>query len=1323
MSGRSVISAGGLLPSDLLDRVAAGDTKLPGTSADTYGLVPGERLTDSITRSWNRLTGVWTAFSTAVDGLHESDRTATTLTRERWLRPLFDELGFHGLEPATAIEIDGKDYPISHTWSTSVPVHQLGTRLPIDRRSSQIPGAATTSPHGLVQEFLNRSNDHLWAIVTNGRILRVLRDNASLTRQAYVEFDIAAIFEGEQFSDFVLLWLLVHRSRFEGDVPAKCWLEQWANEAATTGIRALDNQRQGVEAAITALGQGFIEHKANIELRDALTTGELSDDDYQRQLLRTVYRLLFLLVAEARALLLDPAADTTAKVRYTKFYSLDRLVELSQKRRGGPHDDLWEAHQLVVSALSSDGLPDLALSPLGSFLWSPESTPDLSGARLSNRAVLDAIRSLAIVRDVESGIDRRTDFRNLGAEELGSIYESLLELHANVNVAAQTFGLATAAGNDRKTTGSYYTPTPLINELLNSALEPVLTEAARSANPEAAILDLSVIDPACGSGHFLIAAANRIAHRLAMVREGGIEPAPDQIRTALREVIANCIHGVDVNPMAVELCKISLWVEAMEPGRPLGFLDHRIVCGNSLLGAAPRLLAEGVPDDAYKALTGDDKDLVKGLKARNKKDRAGQLTLDLGTMSIADQARPWADAVARIDRLDDSDVAAVRNKQQMWDDFTRSPEARHSRLAADAWCTAIAGPKVDEPTAITTQVVRRAASGTLDDATAAFVEDVASHYRFLHLHLAFPDKFEIPNDSAEATNPDTGWSGGFDVVLGNPPWERVKLQEKEWFATADPAIAKAPNKAARTRLINELAEDNPALLARFRQAQRQAEGESHFLLKSGAFPLCGRGDVNTYSVFAETMRSRTSPTGRTGVIVPTGIATDDTTKYFFQSLVEHRSLVSLFDLENRRQKSAEGKSSAKWFDGVHSSYKFCLLTLSGFERPIDEAEFVFFGDEIAELADPDRRFTLTPEDFELLNPNTRTCPIFRSRRDAEITKGIYRRVPVLIKEGPPEENPWGVKLSTMFHMSNDSHLFRTRDDLEADGWTLQGNIFTRDDDMYLPLYEGKMVNIFDSRWGTYTDTGSVRSLTAAELCDPSVLPLPAAWIPESEAKTYNAGLAFRSISRATDARSLIATFLPPCFAGNSLVLMHPTVQPAILTGLFSSLVLDFVTAVKAGGPNRNFFIMKQLPVLSPAQLSPTEGVLPAWVVEWLEWAVMALVNTSWDHGLNLGRPPHKIGLEMRQELQWMVDAVVAYAYGLNRDELAYILESFDVLRKQDIALAGSFVTRDRILESFDRIESGQRLEVSEIQAVEDAEPAWANLYTTLGYRHDSDDSP
>ena len=333
-------------------------------------------------------------------------------------------------------------------------------------------------PHSLVQEFLNRSEVHLWGFVSNGLKFRILRDNIRLTRQAYVEFDLQAMFDGKVYPDFSLLWRLCHQSRVEAEKPQECWLEQWSKAAQQHGLRVLDQLRGGVEQAIAALGRGFLACPANLRLRDQLRVGKLDAQDYYRQLLRLVYRLLFLFVAEDRDLLFDPQAGEVARDHYRRFYSTARLRQQAERLRGTQHTDLYQMLSLVMEKLgSATGCSELGLPALGSFLFSSQAVPDLEGCHLANADLLAAIRVLALTSDGQAL--RPVDYRNLGSEELGSIYESLLELHPDFHAEAGTFELRSASGNERKTTGSYYTPTSLITCLLDSALDPVLDEAAR----------------------------------------------------------------------------------------------------------------------------------------------------------------------------------------------------------------------------------------------------------------------------------------------------------------------------------------------------------------------------------------------------------------------------------------------------------------------------------------------------------------------------------------------------------------------------------------------------------------------------------------------------------------------------------------------------------------------------------------------------------------------------------------------------------------------------------------------------------------------------
>jgi hypothetical protein len=875
---QTIRSEGGLLPPDLLRRVLDPKAKLDGTGPEDYGLPQGERLNEVITQSWNRLRRHWAEFRTAAEGLPEGE-AGTGLTNEKWNLPLLRELGF-GLLPTTAgPEVGGRSYAISRFFGP-VPVHLVGCGLSLDRRAAGQRGAAAANPHGLVQEFINRSPGHMWAIVSNGLRLRVLRDSQALSRQSFLEFDLEAMFVGEVYSDFVLFWLMDHATRFaprESGRPETCWLEQWTKEAQEQGTRALGDLRGGVERALQILGEGFTSHPKNSALRDALRTGQVPLTDFQGQLLRVVYRLLFLFVAEDRTLdgqpLLHPHDDSeaarTARERYAAHYSSARLRELASRIRGSRHGDLWRQFQLLVGALSGD--PDsaavrahLALPALGSFLWDPAFTAVLNDAELTNHDFLDALRNLAFTR--QGKVLRPVDYKNLGSEEFGGVYESFLGLTPQLSADGARFSFAEFAGSERKTSGSYYTPDSLVQCLLDSALDPVVEErladaerlaradwpaveaetqadstklgyvstflikranvsASASAEEmkrawgsispvlrrwqlsEEALLALEVCDPAVGSGHFLVGAGHRLARHLARVRalaQGESEPSPLLYQTALRDVISHCLCGVDINPMAVELCKVTLWLEAMEPGKPLSFLDHHIRVGNSLLGTTPELIAAGLPDEAFTAIEGDDKKVCASLKKRNKQEREGQQ--DMLHLMVADSSMEYGSIATRtrgIDQAPDNTIGDVQHKADQFRHLLVSPQYRHAQQVADTWSAAFVWEKQSRAPfeAVTTDTVRRleADPEALAPAQRGEVERIARKYQFFHWHLAFPEVFA---------------NGGFDCVLGNPPWVRQEtlasikrlLPTFESFAsTADSSVYFIERSLKTTRLGGRVA--------------------------------------------------------------------------------------------------------------------------------------------------------------------------------------------------------------------------------------------------------------------------------------------------------------------------------------------------------------------------------------------------------------------------------------------------------------------------------------------------------------------------------------
>ncbi len=1230
------------------------------------------------------------------DDFQKSETPSTEATR-RFVQGLLNEaFGFDDLSAAPT--------PVSQIAGGRAPVVIVPPEEELDKRSPTLSVERSLSPAFALQDYLNQHEDALWGLVTNGKSLRLMRDNASLTRPAYVEADLEQIFSNEDIASFAVLWLLIHRSRFgKSETPATdCALERWREAGSKEGEAARDRLADQVQLALKSLGSGFLE--ANPDLQNQLKSGEVPLTDWFNELLRLVYRLIFLMVAEDRNLLHSPNAKKDARKLYVEGYSLTHLRSQCVRRSSWDrHHDRYEGLKVVFNALTQ-GESKLALPALGG-LFAQSKASRLDTAKLRNKAFMEALYRLAWLSD-KSGIVP-VNWRAMETEELGSVYESLLELQPQLSDDGRELRFASEAaeqkGNQRKTTGSYYTPDSLVQALLDTALDPVLDKTeAEADDPAKALLKFSVIDPACGSGHFLLAAARRIATRLARIRAEGT-PSLADFRHALRDVARCCIHGVDRNPMAVELTKVALWIETVDPGLPLGFFDAQIRCGDALLGVFDlKVLEDGIPDAAYKRLTGDDLATANYYKAANRDAKRGQGGFDFGTGQASMPAmKPLALDFSGFRDLPEDTVEQISAKAKRFKELRKGQTFIRAKAAADLYVSAFLLPKVGGApagasgrTVPTTEELWMALNQGKMRQAMVEAPQAARNARAFHWPLEFPDVMQ---------------RGGFDVVVGNPPWERIKLQEKEFFASRAAEIATAKNKAARDRLMKALRDAEPGSAARklfeaFEAAKRLSEATSTFVRldgdRGGRFPFTGTGDVNTYALFGELFANLSRL--RAGVIVPTGIATDATTAPFFAHLVAARRLARLVDFENR----------VGLFPAVDSRMKFALLTL-GRDEPA--AHFAFFLTEPAQLAEPERNFTLSPDDIAAINPNTRTAPTFRTRADAELTAKIYSNSPVLVEEGRGADgNPWDLLIQTrIWHLTEDSEWFRTGVELCRDGYHRNGPNWTREDngEKYVPLYEAKMVHHFDHRWASYYEDGTNASdVDLTEKQDGNFEPLPRYWVPEAEVRArYSAKgwrrnwlMGWRDITNASNERTVISSITPYCAVANSLPLMLSQYEGGIHTfaGLIanlSAIPMDYAARHKVGGTHLNTFLLFQLPILPPVFYTSER-------LAYVSPKVLELTYTS--HSLtpfarDLGHdgPPFAWDEDRRAVLRAELDAFYARAYSLNRDELRYILdpadvkgpdypsETFRVLKEKEIRQHGEYRTRRLVLEAWDRMET------------------------------------
>ncbi len=1328
---------GTLFVPELLERAARGEAAHQ-KEAD-YAIPKGLKLHDEYGRAYRIAAALWQDFAPQ---LPRTDVEPAKATHAFVLDLLRQCLGFTDLTPlSTPVQIGDRGFPITaQALGGRLPViiapHSLALDDPDPRFAILGSGARRKSAHQLAQEFLNASRDCLWAIVSNGRSLRLLRDAETLTRPNFLEFDLETILrEGEaRYADFSALWRIAHASRAgtASAPPTDCIWEKWKSEGHAQGLRVREGLRAGVTQALLILGRGFLTHPDNLALRQRLHDGTLTKEDYFQQLLRLIYRSLFLFCAEERDLLHTPApasdpsvpsdpsvlsSHTAARKAYAEGYSLRRLRNRSLRQTAhDSHGDLWLSLRIVFRALAS-GQPRLALPALGG-LFAETQCPDLDSAALANRDLLAAMRHLRW--SSASGSLTAIDYRNMGPEELGSVYESLLELVPQLDLPARTFGFAgitdtaSTSGNARKTTGSYYTPDSLVQELIKSALDPVIADrlAAQPDRPVEALLSITVCDPSCGSGHFLLAAARRLAEKLAELRAPDGAVRPDDYRHALREVASRCLYGVDINPMAVELCRVALWLETVDPGKPLGFLNHHIRTGNSLLGTTPDLIAAGLPDDTFTAIEGDDKTACAELKKRNKKEREGFGPLfEKEEQTIRDRLRL---AATQIEAMDDSQPAALQQKEAAFTTSETAPEYRHAKLLADLWCAAFVikkhyppdetdsrpssapqttfqpvegqllhtqdelfglPPTAPEPPAtgkakskakplktenwklktpfgITTAHLRDFVQGKpLPADLQTEVEALASQYRFFHWHLAFPQVFD---------------QGGFACILGNPPWDTVQNRDVD---------------------SNQKSADSRGVIA-----------EQHLLSNSGLFPFTGEGRKNLYALFTEKSLHIKSPQGVVGLVVPTGLAQDDPAEQLLTFLLKNKLLRAIYDFENR----------GVWFSEVHRQYRICLAVIG---TAIEgKASFVFDCDSVSDIHDESRVVRLGFDDVQTLCTGSIKIPMLRSAEEAAIVSSLYQRGVMI---GRLEQGK-AITSGLMFNFGPKEKAVKI--DMPSNGILPEG---------YSRVFEGDLMNQFSHRFATYVGDERFK-FDEAQLHDPETIVSTASLLPtefveervlQMAGHTPNGIVALRRHARGGDSYVAISSIIPKAGSEASLSVFFPKDGSSqfslYLCANFNSFVFNYLLARRLSGPSSNKGTYWQIPVVTDYLTGQKPCPLPgAFIAD----RVLELTYTAWDleafaADCGWSGPPFRWDEERRFLLRCELDAAFFHlylgpqsewqqqpealtrAFPTPRHAVSYIMDTFPIVKRKDETKHGHYRTQATILQIYDAlteaIQSGQ----------------------------------
>ena len=1212
--------------------------------------------------------------------------------------------------------------------------------LPLDVRDRD-DNVQVSSPHGQMLRYLSTSEiisdgSLRWGILTNGGTWRLYDHRCRPRASGYVEADVGELIRPTREDDLRVFHVLFRRASF---IPQRGATTSFLEAALIEGRRYEEQVAQDLSGVV-------FERVFPSLVRAMADATDKSLAHIREAALIFLYRLLFVLYAEDRGLL--PVHDS----RYDD-YGLRKRVRDDVARRTADGDTFsthatsYYDHLMTLFRLIDKGDASIGLPPYNGGLFASEAAALLEDVRLADATIAPIIDDLSHAKDQDQA-RRFVNYRDMSVQQLGSIYERLLEREPvrdeNGTIVIRPNPYA------RKDSGSFFTPQELVDLIVDRTLKPLAEErlkafeakaaelkrdrrpkAERRAellklDPAEAVLNLKVLDPAMGSGHFLVTAVDFLSDYVAHLIEytpavpdwlNGeyVSPLVQRVETIRRDilqrakeadwvmdatqltdqaiirrmVLKRCIYGVDKNPLTVELAKVSLWLHSFTVGAPLSFLDHHLRCGDSLVGLR---VAEAIQDLRQMA----------------------SMFLD----SAIAAAEAATEGMQRIEEMSDADVAEVRESAVLFqgvEETTAELRGLLNFLCGFRWLIAGRKPKeraeFEDPLVTTLghtedtyklltkgpEHVADVPPNSGDAAWLKFAElwdrarAIAEREGFLHWEAAFPGVWRHWQNVRPA--------GGFDAVVGNPPWDRIKLQEVEWFATRHPHIAFAPTAAARKTAVQRIREQGALITDQFDAAKEQAESLSRMVRSSGHYPFLSGGDINLYSLFVERAMNLIKPDGLVGLLTPSGIYADKTAAKFFKSVSTGGRVAGLFDFENKKI----------FFKDVHASFKFCALIFGGEDRRFDETKCAFFLHDTRTVDDPDRCFSLTPEDFACVNPNTCTAPVFRTRRDADITRRIYEQHPVLVnRSDEAERKAWPVKYVRMFDMANDSHLFRTSGQLDAEGfYPVEGNRWRKGTDVYVALYEGKMVQAFDhraasiaNRDGNLFRPGQPDRTLDEEHRDPAFSPRPRYWVNQQDspaAKRFGWFLAFKDITASTNVRTMIAGIVPQVGCGHTLPVLIPAedgvdgASTACLLANLNSFCFDYVARQKVQGTHLTWYTVEQLPIIAPDGYDQTLGNTTA--RELVRHHVLCLTYTAHDlapfaRDLGYDGPPFIWNEEERRHLRARLDALYFHLYGITRDDAAYILSTFPIVRREDEARFGTSRTRDLILAYMNALTAG-----------------------------------
>lgn len=1291
---------------------------------------------------------------------------------------LLTNLGYQLKSQNEHILVDNVAYGISFLDEklNNFPVHIVGD-IAKDELNKQLDGNTLDlrvkgkykqrSPHATMQAYLN-ATDNTYGIIANGKTIRLIRSSGQLVKLNYIEFDIKKMVEEDKYKEFCLLYRLLHCSRFVVSNNNSCIFERWFNKSIESGHRIRDGLSNAVKNAMLTIINAAMQNdgEGNERLRNEVNNKFLSLADFNKELIHFIYRLLFLFIIEDRKLIFDrndkdqTNSEDVAYYEsiYYQYYAVSNLRHKSEidYLRNPDHNDLWQGLMDTFKLFESGSFgKSLGIAPLGGVLFGSDTLKYLKQCNITNEQLLEAFSSLDEFYD-DKGNKVRINYSSLDVEEFGSVYEGILEMRPYLN-ADNTVSYVN--GLDRKTTASYYTRPDLVQALIKTTLEPAIQERLKEhkGNVDAQIkslLSMRVCDPACGSGHFVLAMARTLAWHICSLRTGEDNPASSDYRHTLHEVIANCVYAVDLNHDAVELCKVVLWIEGYCAGKPLSFLDHHIRCGNSVLGLGFDfdMLLKGVPNDAFN-VNSKNKALKKELNQANKDalkyfvesslnkdlsplEQAQQFSLfqkESDKFNINEVVEQLGALFAKLSDLPGDTEEQELAKQENLNKLKSSDKMQALYHAANIYTYAyfkefndndlisITQPSTMSEYSITispnipyTATVYQAldqlkeghSHTKLNQALVEQATQAAQDYHFFHWALEFPDIYA---------------QGGFDVVCANPPWNKLQFEETEWFQ--DSGILndiKSDEAYKRKQRINDLKFSNTQLFSEYQHEKDKVDSISRFVRMSYRFPLTGKNKCDLYQLISEHCLSISKCFW--GVIAPNALLTNNSNQDFFQKLTNENRLNCIYEFVNTNKIFA-----------ISSGKRFCLLSAKGSSDTYSEVTSGFLLEKIEDIYNKDLVYSLKTHDLAIFNPNTHNCTTFKTSYDADLTLKIYKHTSVIINETQdnPKGNPWKLSFGRQLNQTDDSYLFKKFNVLVDAGAKLVNDKFILNDLTYVPVIEAKLINNYNHHYASYDYEGSSEKhrITTEEELKCNFLPIkPQSWINLSDLKKYRDSssksfygvkyvIAVRDVS-STSSKRIVGCSLMSLDYGfvNSVNLARiylPLYKILQFYALIASITFDYVAKQKNTGLHLSGYIFKQLPVLRPEQIDEVnQWQLVKRVAELTyfnhdmdEFAKDLSAELSQEQNEELGnrlikQEPWVFDELRRAQLQAEIDAIVAKLYGLNDEELRYILdpedifgadcihETFRVLKNNEIKEFGEYRTKRLVLEAWKKLNQG-----------------------------------